>query len=645
MRKKRLRFCRWVSAGTRSGRLAGRWSGRGRGQLAGLLATQRDLTRKEAEHNQRQTASGRRRPGPSTPVASKAPRGPWHWPRLPPCSRREELGRVLAGRLLREYRTPSRRPCAGNGLPGKDCGTDGAPGQTGGRHALSRSAGATEHPFAAGNVPVPDAIEQKITALGELIRRAEDQEAAIKTLETAEALARNQLAAGEIERRQRPRTPRERRAGPGRGADKPGGSPGRVQRTQAGGSGATPAPGHHGDPGNRDSRPAGNPRGRLQVWRTPRCTARPRSKAAGRTSTASANGWTRFSQPSGSALTEKRAHLASMRERAERCAERQALYGDPQSRHRGRAPAHGRDRGREGRATGPDRAHGPAAALAHRSGPGCSAAQEHRPAGTGTAEGNGRISRGAATGGLADEAEFLAARLPVERREDLAARTRALDARRTDLEARHKDRQTRLAVELAKEVTDQIPGRVDRAAAGEEVALQELRDGIAGLKHKARRKRGRQGADPGKAGGHPGADKRVRTLGKSARTDPGSADGKEFRNFAQGLTFELMVGHANRQLRRMTDRYLLQRDRDQPLELNVIDSYQAGEVRSTKNLSGGELPRRPGAGARPLAHGQPQGAGGFALPGRGGSAPWTTRPWTPPWKRWPGCAGRASSSA
>ncbi len=49
-----------------------------------------------------------------------------------------------------------------------------------------------------------------------------------------------------------------------------------------------------------------------------------------------------------------------------------------------------------------------------------------------------------------------------------------------------------------------------------------------------------------------------------------------------------MVGHANRQLRRMTDRYLLQRDRDQPLELNVIDSYQAGEVRSTKNLSGGE---------------------------------------------------------
>lgn len=68
----------------------------------------------------------------------------------------------------------------------------------------------------------------------------------------------------------------------------------------------------------------------------------------------------------------------------------------------------------------------------------------------------------------------------------------------------------------------------------------------------------------------------------------GSADGKKFRNFAQGLTFELMVGHANRQLQKMSDRYLLTRDGEQPLELNVIDNYQAGEVRSTKNLSGGE---------------------------------------------------------
>jgi exonuclease SbcC len=68
----------------------------------------------------------------------------------------------------------------------------------------------------------------------------------------------------------------------------------------------------------------------------------------------------------------------------------------------------------------------------------------------------------------------------------------------------------------------------------------------------------------------------------------GSADGKKYRNFAQGLTFELLVFNANRQLKRMTDRYLLLHDERRPLELNVVDNYQAGEIRSTKNLSGGE---------------------------------------------------------
>ncbi len=68
----------------------------------------------------------------------------------------------------------------------------------------------------------------------------------------------------------------------------------------------------------------------------------------------------------------------------------------------------------------------------------------------------------------------------------------------------------------------------------------------------------------------------------------GSADGKKFRNFAQGLTFEMMINHANTHLAGMNDRYILVRDREQPLNLNVIDTWQAGEIRSTRNLSGGE---------------------------------------------------------
>ncbi len=74
----------------------------------------------------------------------------------------------------------------------------------------------------------------------------------------------------------------------------------------------------------------------------------------------------------------------------------------------------------------------------------------------------------------------------------------------------------------------------------------------------------------------------------------GSADGKKFRNFAQGLTFDILLKYANRELLQMNDRYLLCRStvdsggNAESLELDVIDKDQAGEIRSAKNLSGGE---------------------------------------------------------
>jgi len=68
----------------------------------------------------------------------------------------------------------------------------------------------------------------------------------------------------------------------------------------------------------------------------------------------------------------------------------------------------------------------------------------------------------------------------------------------------------------------------------------------------------------------------------------GSANGKKYRDFVQTLSFELLIFYANKQLSSMYDRYLLIMDKNTALELNVVDNYQAGEIRSTKNLSGGE---------------------------------------------------------
>ncbi len=73
----------------------------------------------------------------------------------------------------------------------------------------------------------------------------------------------------------------------------------------------------------------------------------------------------------------------------------------------------------------------------------------------------------------------------------------------------------------------------------------------------------------------------------------GSAEGTKFRNFAQGLTFDIMLKYANLELRVMSERYLLVRAGTQNpgaelLGIEVIDKDQAGLVRSVKNLSGGE---------------------------------------------------------
>ena len=67
----------------------------------------------------------------------------------------------------------------------------------------------------------------------------------------------------------------------------------------------------------------------------------------------------------------------------------------------------------------------------------------------------------------------------------------------------------------------------------------------------------------------------------------GSQDGRKFRNFVQGLTLDALIFAANEQLEKLSNRYQLVR-KSESLEIDVIDLDQAGEIRSAKNLSGGE---------------------------------------------------------
>jgi exonuclease SbcC len=72
----------------------------------------------------------------------------------------------------------------------------------------------------------------------------------------------------------------------------------------------------------------------------------------------------------------------------------------------------------------------------------------------------------------------------------------------------------------------------------------------------------------------------------------GSADGARFRQFAQGLTLDALVGHANEHLTTLAPRYRLRRtgsaQQKHDLDLVVVDTEAGDDVRSTATLSGGE---------------------------------------------------------
>ena len=190
---------------------------------------------------------------------------------------------------------------------------------------------------------------------------------------------------------------------------------------------------------------------------------------------------------------------------------------------------------------------------------------------------------------FADEADWQTARLPTEQRTSLCAQADELRRRQAGLELRWQDRADRLAAEEQKQLatTEQPPERLQQ----EHEALSRRRTetiqnmGAAQQQLAANeRQRGLQSELLRQIEAQNRECLRWRDLDELI----GSSKGEKYRNFAQGLTFEQMVLHSNRELARIHSRYLLLRDPQQPLELSVADFEQAGEVRSVKNLSGGE---------------------------------------------------------
>lgn len=68
----------------------------------------------------------------------------------------------------------------------------------------------------------------------------------------------------------------------------------------------------------------------------------------------------------------------------------------------------------------------------------------------------------------------------------------------------------------------------------------------------------------------------------------GDATGNKFRKYAQGLTLECLLLHANERLGELKPRYSLERAPGGEMLVQVVDNDMAGEIRGLPNLSGGE---------------------------------------------------------
>ena len=186
-----------------------------------------------------------------------------------------------------------------------------------------------------------------------------------------------------------------------------------------------------------------------------------------------------------------------------------------------------------------------------------------------------------------NEEDFLDSRLSSDTIEALTNEEKRLETKSTEISARIESCTQRLAQQRQKELTKESLESLINQVSEQQFLLDGLKENISTEKFKLLENEQAKERVKERAEEIAKQQKEVEKWEKLSSLI-GSADGKKFRNYAQGLTFDVMISHANDQLKRMNDRYILSRDPNQVLELNVIDNYQGGEVRSTKNLSGGE---------------------------------------------------------
>ncbi|MDI3503582.1 MAG: repair protein SbcC/Rad50 [Candidatus Cloacimonadota bacterium] len=500
--------------------------------------------------------------------------------------KKDALNSILGDRLLREYRTEKDnllrnmvylrqiaeledyRAKLGDGEPCPLCG-------------------AKDHPYARGNVPVPDETEHKIAKLTDLITEAEDIEAAIQKLQEAEITAQKDFDESEKQKvnAENNRTAAEATlTGIKKGREKIEKDFNTLKKeiiTKLIPLGINEVPDSHLEAIEKSLRE------RLQEWQS-------YAKQNAEIRTAISNYDIEIKSLEGIIDTQN-SELSKQKEKLEAQnveldsfqRKRSQLYGDKiptkEESALNAALDHAEQAEKQARDLHTKHQHKVITAQTRID----SLQESIKKRKTELNKLESEFAKSLPMIGLTDEKQYIETTLPVSQRDELSKKAKELEGKQTELLAKQKDRKERYDKELAKKITDLTIEDIKSQNKALEISLNELRESITSLKLKLKENDRLKSLHQAKQNGIEAQAKECLKWG-NLHALIGSADGKKYRNFAQGLTFDVMVGHANKQLQQLSDRYLLIHAQKNPLELEVIDNYQAGEIRSTKNLSGGE---------------------------------------------------------
>lgn len=193
------------------------------------------------------------------------------------------------------------------------------------------------------------------------------------------------------------------------------------------------------------------------------------------------------------------------------------------------------------------------------------------------------------------EEEFLYSRLPHDKIKELENAQDSLRQRSAELAGSLAENTVRLKAEAERNLSDKNP--MELAAEYEDISGQ--RDA---LQEKKAFINSRLKEDEEKREARAALEERLECQEKEWRRWEalksliGSEDGKKFRIFAQNITMDVLLAHANQQLLKIKDRYILQRkdnlapdnNKSSYLDIEVVDRYLDDKKRPTSNLSGGE---------------------------------------------------------